>query len=74
MIDDRLAIRGRFERRLGLEGMCGGHPAGHHADRVLGPGFFADRLSGTPQADLGRVPRARSVRQPEPLARRPSLR
>ena len=30
MIDDRLAIRGRFERRLGLEGMCGGHPAGHH--------------------------------------------
>ena len=40
MIDDCLAICGRFERRLGLEGMCGGHPAGHHADRVMGPGFF----------------------------------
>jgi hypothetical protein len=40
MIDDRLAICGRFERRLGLDGMCGGHPAGHHADRVMGPGFF----------------------------------
>ena len=40
MIDDRLAICVRFERRIGLDGMCGGHPAGHHADRVMGPGFF----------------------------------
>ena len=33
MIDDRLAIRGRFERR---DGMCGGHPTGHHALTQLG--------------------------------------
>jgi hypothetical protein len=74
MIDDRLAICVRFERRIGLDGMCGGHPAGHHADRVIGAGFFADRLSAAPQADPGRVLRARSVGRFEPLARRPSLR
>jgi hypothetical protein len=27
MIDDRLAICGQFGLRVGLEGMCGGHPA-----------------------------------------------
>ena len=32
MIDDRLTICGRFERRVGLDGMCGGHPHGHRPE------------------------------------------
>ena len=32
MIDDRLLICGRFERRVGLDGMCGRHPHGHRPE------------------------------------------
>jgi hypothetical protein len=49
MIDDRLAIRGRFERRVGLDGMCGGHPAGHHAEIAL------PQIEGGDPTVLGRV-------------------
>ena len=55
MIDDRLAICGRFERRIGLDGMCSGHLAGHHAGAAL------PQLGAVTLRVFGKSPRGRDA-------------